>query len=61
MMTKLLAKFPDYDPAWGEEQVHLWRGSLAFLMAEVTAILAPPRTAQLTRLALRHYMPWANP
>ncbi len=35
MMTRLLAKFPDFDPSWDEEQVHLWRGSLAFLMAEV--------------------------
>ena len=43
MMTKLLAKFPDYDPAWGEEQVHLWRGSLAFLMAEVHSHPRPPQ------------------
>ena len=43
MMTKLLAKFPDYDPAWGEEQVHLWRGSLAFLMAEVNSHPHPPQ------------------
>ena len=43
MVTKLLAKFPDYDPAWGEEQVHLWRGSLAFLMAEVRSHPRPPQ------------------
>ncbi len=43
MMTQLLAKFPDFDPSWDEQQVHLWRGSLAFLMAEVRS---HPRTPQ---------------
>lgn len=45
MMNQLLDKFPDYDPTWDEEQVHLWRGSLAFLMAEVRSHPRPSQDA----------------
>ncbi len=43
MMTQLLAKFPDFDPNWNEQQVHQWRGSLAFLMAEMRSHPRPPQ------------------
>ena len=34
LMTRVLAKFPDYNPEWDQTQVELWRDSLALLMAE---------------------------
>lgn len=34
LMTRVLAKFPDYNPDWDEIQVVLWRDSLALLIAE---------------------------
>ena len=34
LLTRLLAKFPDYDPDWDQVQVELWRDSLALLLAE---------------------------
>lgn len=34
LITRLLAKFPDYNPDWDQTQVELWRDSVAFLIAE---------------------------
>lgn len=42
LMTRVLAKFPDYNPDWDQTQVELWRDSLALLMAETRSHYSQP-------------------
>ena len=42
LMTRVLAKFPDYNPDWDQTQVELWRDSLALLIAEARTHYSQP-------------------